>query len=86
MIEFNPLRTTNIRLPEGAVFVISNCCQEMNKAATSHFNTRVAECRLAAQVGMRGGWACAVHCDDWMELREGLRMMCVGEEGGLWRV
>jgi len=30
--------------------VISNSCVEMNKAATDHFNVRVAECRLAAQV------------------------------------
>ncbi|MEQ2191495.1 hypothetical protein XENOCAPTIV_029578 [Xenoophorus captivus] len=26
---------------EGAVFVISNCCVEMNKAASSHYNIRM---------------------------------------------
>lgn len=50
LIEFNPLRSTDIRLPDGAVFVISNCCVEMNKAASSHFNIRVVECRIATKV------------------------------------
>ncbi|XP_023672848.2 N-acetylgalactosamine kinase [Paramormyrops kingsleyae] len=50
LIEFSPLRATDVKLPAGAVFVVANCCVEMNKAATSHFNTRVAECRLAAKV------------------------------------
>lgn len=30
--------------------MIANSCVEMNKAATSHFNIRVMECRLAAKV------------------------------------
>lgn len=51
LIEFNPLRATDVKLPDGAVFVISNCCVEMNKAASSHFNIRVVECRIAAKVG-----------------------------------
>lgn len=50
MIEFSPLRATDVRLPSGAVFVIANSCVEMNKAATSHYNTRVMECRLATKV------------------------------------
>ncbi|KAK1143678.1 N-acetylgalactosamine kinase-like [Acipenser oxyrinchus oxyrinchus] len=50
LIEFNPLRATDVQLPDGAVFVIANCCVEMNKAATSHFNIRVMECRLAAKL------------------------------------
>lgn len=51
LIEFQPLRATDVKLPDGAVFVISNCCVEMNKAATSHYNIRVVECRIAAKVG-----------------------------------
>ncbi|XP_028678784.1 N-acetylgalactosamine kinase [Erpetoichthys calabaricus] len=50
LIEFSPLRATDVQLPSGAVFVIANCCVEMNKAATSHFNIRVVECRLAAKL------------------------------------
>lgn len=50
LIEFNPLRVTDVKLPDGAVFVIANSCVEMNKAATSHFNVRVMECRLAAKI------------------------------------
>lgn len=50
LIEFQPLRATDIRLPDGAVFVISNCCVEMNKAASSHYNVRVVECRIATKV------------------------------------
>ncbi|XP_061101188.1 N-acetylgalactosamine kinase isoform X1 [Conger conger] len=50
LIEFNPLRSTDVKLPGGAVFVIANCCVEMNKAATSHYNIRVVECRIATKV------------------------------------
>uniref|UniRef100_A0A8C5ARF7 Galactokinase 2 n=1 Tax=Gadus morhua TaxID=8049 RepID=A0A8C5ARF7_GADMO len=50
LIEFNPLRATDVQLPSGAVFVISNCCVEMNKAASSHFNIRVVECRIATKM------------------------------------
>lgn len=52
LIDFNPLRVTNVNLPAGSLFVITNSCVEMNKAATSHFNTRVAECRLSTQVNI----------------------------------
>ncbi|KAJ8398263.1 hypothetical protein AAFF_G00428330 [Aldrovandia affinis] len=50
LIEFSPLRATDVKLPADAVFVIANCCVEMNKAATSHFNIRVVECRIAAKM------------------------------------
>ncbi|XP_035192137.1 N-acetylgalactosamine kinase isoform X3 [Oxyura jamaicensis] len=50
LIEFSPLRATDVRLPSGAVFVIANSCVEMNKAATSHYNIRVMECRLATKL------------------------------------
>ncbi|XP_053321119.1 N-acetylgalactosamine kinase [Spea bombifrons] len=50
LIEFSPLRATDVRLPAGAVFVIANSCVEMNKAATAHFNIRVVECRLATKI------------------------------------
>ncbi|XP_022100857.1 N-acetylgalactosamine kinase-like isoform X1 [Acanthaster planci] len=49
-IQFNPIRATNVSLPPGVAFVISNSCVELQKAATSHFNIRVVECRLATQV------------------------------------
>ncbi|KAI5627032.1 N-acetylgalactosamine kinase, partial [Silurus asotus] len=50
LIEFNPLRSKDVKLPAGAVFVIANSCVEMNKAATSHFNIRVVECRIATKI------------------------------------
>ncbi|XP_076286139.1 N-acetylgalactosamine kinase isoform X2 [Lasioglossum baleicum] len=50
LIEFNPLRATNVTLPETAVFVIAHSQACHNKAATTDFNLRVAECRLAAQM------------------------------------
>ena len=61
MIEFNPIRPSNVCLPAGTQFVISNCLVEANKAAFAAFNERVTECRLAAQViskksGLTGGW------------------------------
>ncbi|KAM9376574.1 N-acetylgalactosamine kinase [Pholidichthys leucotaenia] len=50
LIEFQPLRATDVKLPDSAVFVISNCCVEMNKAASSQFNIRVVECRFATKM------------------------------------
>lgn len=50
MIEFDPIRATDVTLPVGCLFVISHSLAELNKAATSHFNHRVVECRLACQV------------------------------------
>ncbi|XP_071794285.1 N-acetylgalactosamine kinase-like [Asterias amurensis] len=50
LIEFNPIRASNVSLPDGTTFVISNSCVELQKAATSHFNIRVVECRLATQI------------------------------------
>lgn len=49
-IQFNPLRTTDVPLPKGAAFVVANSLVKANKAATTHFNERVVECRLAAKV------------------------------------
>lgn len=50
LVDFRPLRATDVKLPKGFVFVIANTCMEMNKAATAHFNVRVVECRLASQI------------------------------------
>lgn len=50
LIQFNPIRTEDVHLPATASFVIANSCVDINKAATSDFNTRVVECRLAAQI------------------------------------
>lgn len=50
LIEFNPLKATNVPLPDNVVFIVSNSCVSMNKAATSQFNTRVVECKLGAKV------------------------------------
>ncbi|XP_035743214.1 N-acetylgalactosamine kinase-like isoform X1 [Vespa mandarinia] len=50
LIEFNPLRATDITLPESVVFVIAHSQAYHNKASTADYNLRVAECRLAAQI------------------------------------
>ena len=49
-IEFNPIRPTEVKLPQGVRFIIANSLVLENKAAASQFNVRVAECRLSAQV------------------------------------
>jgi N-acetylgalactosamine kinase len=49
-IEFNPVRATPIKLPDDCVFVIANCLSEANKAATSDFNQRVVECKIATKL------------------------------------
>lgn len=50
LISFNPLRCQEVTLPEGATFVVANSLQNVNKAATTDFNCRVTECRLACHV------------------------------------
>jgi N-acetylgalactosamine kinase len=50
LIDFNPIKVTNVSLPKGSQFVITNSCVEANKAASNFFNTRVAECKLSAQI------------------------------------
>ena len=49
-IDFSPLRSKNIELPEDAVFVVVHSNTELNKGATSHYNERVIEGRIVAQV------------------------------------
>ncbi|KDR23048.1 N-acetylgalactosamine kinase [Zootermopsis nevadensis] len=49
-IQFNPLRSEDVKLPDGVVFVIAHSLAVLNKAKTSDFNCRVAECRLASQI------------------------------------
>ncbi|XP_069686505.1 N-acetylgalactosamine kinase-like [Periplaneta americana] len=49
-IQFNPLRSEDVKLPDGAVFVIAHSLAILNKAKTSDYNCRVAECRLATQL------------------------------------
>ncbi|EZA47141.1 hypothetical protein DMN91_001108 [Ooceraea biroi] len=50
LIEFDPLRATDVTLPENAVFVIAHSQAYHNKASSADFNLRVMECRLAAQM------------------------------------
>lgn len=49
-IEWNPLKATPIALPPNTHFVIANSLSIANKAATSDFNQRVVECRLACRL------------------------------------
>ena len=56
LIEFNPLKAHDVQLPAGAVFVIANSLAEKNKAASSDYNCRVMECRLATQVSRAAIW------------------------------
>ncbi|OQR66581.1 N-acetylgalactosamine kinase-like [Tropilaelaps mercedesae] len=51
LIQFEPALTAQtVQLPPAAVFVVANSCVEINKGNTSYYNTRVVECRLAAQL------------------------------------
>merc|ERR1712176_1322463 len=47
-INFNPLTTETVELPENSGFVISHSCTSKEKAMTNDFNRRVVECRLAS--------------------------------------
>ena len=50
MIEFNPIRCSDVKLPSSAAIVVSNTLVLANKAAFANYNERVVECRIAAQV------------------------------------
>lgn len=50
MIEFNPVRPSEVKVPCGYSFIISNTNIQAYKAAESNFNIRAAECHLAARV------------------------------------
>mmetsp|Transcript_24900 Transcript_24900/g.34331 ORF Transcript_24900/g.34331 Transcript_24900/m.34331 type:complete len:550 (+) Transcript_24900:104-1753(+) len=49
MIEFNPLRSTDVRMPSCSSFVLANSLKE-HSVADSHYNLRVFECRLAVNI------------------------------------
>lgn len=50
LIDFNPIRATDVQLPVGGTFVIAHSLAESQKAVTAatNYNNRVVECRLAA--------------------------------------
>jgi len=50
MVDFNPIRTRDVKLPHGFTFVIANSLAVSNKAETAdaRYNLRVVECRLAS--------------------------------------
>ncbi|KAM7267162.1 hypothetical protein ACFE04_009328 [Oxalis oulophora] len=52
LIDFNPIRVTDVQLPQGGSFVIAHALAESQKAVTAatNYNNRVVECRLAAIV------------------------------------
>ncbi|KAK7363451.1 hypothetical protein VNO77_05595 [Canavalia gladiata] len=52
LIDFNPIRATDVQLPTGGTFVIAHSLAESQKAVTAatNYNNRVVECRLAAIV------------------------------------
>lgn len=49
-IDFRPLKSNLIPIPDKALFAVLHSGVEMNKAATNYYNQRVVECRIAAQV------------------------------------
>ncbi|XVE65491.1 hypothetical protein DITRI_Ditri08aG0004100 [Diplodiscus trichospermus] len=58
LIDFSPIRATDVQLPVGGTFVIAHSLAESQKAVTAatNYNNRVVECRLAAIVlGIRLG-------------------------------
>ncbi|CAI0467522.1 unnamed protein product [Linum tenue] len=50
LIDFNPVRATDVHLPDGGTFVIAHSLAESEKAVTAatNYNNRVVECRLAS--------------------------------------
>ena len=50
MIDFNPIRCSDVKLPSSAAVVVSNTLVLANKAAFTYYNERVVECRIASQI------------------------------------
>ncbi|KAJ6848504.1 galactokinase [Iris pallida] len=52
LIDFNPIRASDVKLPAGGTFVIAHSLAESQKAVTAatNYNNRVVECRLASIV------------------------------------
>ncbi|XP_057416080.1 galactokinase-like [Lotus japonicus] len=52
LIDFNPIRATDVQLPAGGTFVIAHSLAESQKAVTAatNYNNRVVECHLASIV------------------------------------
>lgn len=50
LIDFNPIRATDVKLPAGGTFVIAHSLAESQKAVTAatNYNNRVLECHLAS--------------------------------------
>ncbi|KAJ8766296.1 hypothetical protein K2173_022355 [Erythroxylum novogranatense] len=50
LIDFNPIRATDVQLPNGGTFIIAHSLAESQKAVTAaiNYNNRVVECRLAS--------------------------------------
>lgn len=74
LIEFNPLRGTDVILPETAVFVIAHSQACHNKASTTDYNLRVAECRLAAQMIAKKRNKPWEHVQRLIDIQESLNM------------
>ncbi|CAD5206885.1 unnamed protein product [Bursaphelenchus okinawaensis] len=49
-IDFDPLEIRKVELPSEALFCVLHSGVDSNKAATSNYNERVVECRVAAQL------------------------------------
>ncbi|CAI5438685.1 unnamed protein product [Caenorhabditis angaria] len=49
-IDFNPLKSKNIQLPDQSIFVVAHSNTELNKGATSHYNERVIEGRIVGEI------------------------------------
>ncbi|KAK8938745.1 Galactokinase [Platanthera zijinensis] len=52
LIDFNPIRASDVQLPPGGTFILAHSLAESRKAITAakNYNNRVVECRLAAIV------------------------------------
>ncbi|MFH4974503.1 hypothetical protein AB6A40_001212 [Gnathostoma spinigerum] len=65
MINFNPLRWVTVKLPQTALFAVLHCGETLNKASTAHYNERVAECRIGAQIIAK-----SENLPDWKQMRK----------------
>lgn len=50
LIDFNPIRATDVQLPAGGTFVIAHSLAESQRVVTAakNYNNRVFECHLAS--------------------------------------
>ena len=76
-IEFNPLKSECVSLPDGACFVVMNTLVAKSKAISPEYNDRVMECKLAASIIAKLKMGVGLESSSFLTLGEAQRKLDV---------